>query len=244
MIGSKIEVVKYAPTDPRLGRHVEHDNRSKQFAFLGKRVKPEKKTTHWTSAAAPLDQGELGSCTGNALAQWLNTDFAQGYGRLNHHLNENDAIELYEKATTLDAIPGRYLPDDTGSTGNAAAKAGCLAGYLDSYSWLFSFTSIQAAIEKQPLMVGTLWTDKMFDPINGLVKVGALVNSNIAGGHEYLMTGIDWEEEVFEFRNSWGEWEGAKQGGYFAISFRDFVKLIDADGDVTVPKINPVEEKK
>ena len=80
MIGSKIEVVKYAPTDPRLGRHVEHDNRSKQFAFLGKRVKPEKKTTHWTSAAAPLDQGELGSCTGNALAQWLNTDFAQGYG--------------------------------------------------------------------------------------------------------------------------------------------------------------------
>ena len=38
MIGSKIEVVKYAPTDPRLGRHVEHDNRSKQFAFLGKRL--------------------------------------------------------------------------------------------------------------------------------------------------------------------------------------------------------------
>jgi hypothetical protein len=70
-----------------------------------------------------------------------------------------------------------------------------------------------------------------------LVKVGAVIDSNIAGGHEYLICGIDWTEEVFEFRQSWGEWEGAKPGGYFAISFSDYVKLLNADGDVTVPKI-------
>lgn len=240
MAGSTIKIVKYKPTDPRLGRHVEHDNRSWNHQFMGKGQRPLRKTTHWTSKAKPLDQGDVGACTGNAITQWLNTDFA-GQVQIDKNkgeaFDEQDALDIYAKATALDSIPGTYPPDDTGSSGNAAAKAAASFGYIKSYSWLFSYTSTQAAIEKSPLIVGTLWTNDMFTPVNGLVKVGDLVDSNIAGGHEYLMSGIDYEEEVFEFRNSWGEYDGSKPGGYFAITFRDFVKLLAASGDVTVPKL-------
>lgn len=233
----KIEVVKFEPTDPRLGRHVEHDERSKNFAFMARDAKPQKKTTHWTSQAPVLDQGQLGSCTGNAMAQWLNTDFATGArGNRLTPLNELDAVAIYGRATRYDTIPGGYPPSDTGSTGNAAAKAAVFMKFLKSYGWLFSFQSTQAAIEKTPLMAGTLWTNDMFTCNNGLVRVGKLVDSNIAGGHEYLMSGIDWAEEVFEFRQSWGEWQGAKPGGYFAIPFKDFQQLLANQGDVTVPR--------
>lgn len=240
IVGKHIDVVRYDTLDPRMGRHVEHDHRSKHFAFLTKRARPRKKTTHWTSSAPPLNQGNVGSCTATSLCQWLNTDFAgkvQVEKNGGNYFNQQDALDIYSKATRLDSFPGWYPDEDTGSSGNAACKAARAFGYLTGYSWLFSFGSVQAAIEQTPLMVGTLWTDTMYDADNGLVKVGPIVQSNIVGGHEYLMTGIDWEEEVFEFRQSWGEVEDYKPGGYFAISFRDFVRLIDADGDVTVPKI-------
>lgn len=241
MAGTRIHIVKYEPSDSRLGRHVEHDERSKlpKHTFLEREAKPKHKTTHWTSQAPPLDQGQLGSCTGNATAQWLNTDFATGARArtsASGFLTEEDALKIYEGATRLDHFPGQYPPEDTGSTGNAAAKAAVKLGWLNSYGWLFSFTSVQAAIEKTPLSSGTLWTNSMFDPVNGLVKVGKLTDSNIAGGHQYLMSGIDWNEDVFEFRQSWGDWPGSKPGGYFAISFNDFQSLLEADGDITVPK--------
>ena len=235
---STIIVRKYEPTDPRLGRHVEQDNSSRAYAYMAKAVLPKRKTTHWSSQAPVLDQGDVGSCTGNATAQWLNTDFAS-LVRVNKNggkfFTEADALSIYARATRYDAIPGSYPPDDTGSTGNAAAKAAKFFGYIVRYSWLFSFQSIQAAIEQTPLSVGTLWTQDMFRPNNGLVKVGKLVDSNIAGGHQYLMDGIDYEEEVFEFKNSWGEQWG--KAGHFAIRFKDFITLLDNQADVTVPRI-------
>lgn len=249
MIGNRVKVIRYEPKDPRLGRHVEHDNRSKSFAFIGRQSKPEKVTTHWTSDAPPLDQGNIGSCTGTSMCQWLNTDFALGAliaadkVEPGNFFDQKDAIEIYSKATRLDTLPGVYNPDDPGSTGNAACKAAKEFGYIDGYSWLFSFGSVQAAIEKTPLLVGTVWTEKMSEPRNGLLDVGPIVQSKVMGGHEYLMTGIDWENEVFEFRQSWGEWEGAKPGGYFAITFWDFVKLLDQDADISVPKLGGVPDE-
>lgn len=242
MAGTKITVVRYDPTDPRLGRHVEHDERSRLHALMPKAQRPQHKTTFWTSQAGPLNQLDVGSCTTHSECQWNNTDFATALRMKVKHGNyftDDDAYDLYRLTTKIDKFAGKWEPDDTGSTGNSAAKAARKKGWLSGYSWLFSFTSLQAAIEKTPLMVGTLWTNNMFDPNNGLVKVGSLSDSNIAGGHEYLMCGIDWNEEVFNFRNSWGDeddWPGCKPGGYFAISFADFRRLQDADGDATVPR--------
>lgn len=235
-----IIIRRYDSTDSRLGRHVHHDSRSKDYEFLPRSAKPKQKNTFWDSAIAPLNQGDLGSCTGNAEAQWLNTNFANSVRNLTNKgkpLSEKDAVKIYSLGTTLDNQPGQYPPDDTGCDGLSVAKAGVKLGYLDKYTHTFSFTALQAALEQTPAIVGTVWTQSMFKPRNGLVKVGRLTQSNIAGGHEYLACGIDFSAEVMIFRNSWGDqdaWPGCKPGGYFAIGFADFQKLLAEQGDATV----------
>lgn len=238
--GHTIHIVRYDPSDPRLGRHVHHDSRSLDFEYLPRNAKPKQQNTSWDSSTGPLNQGQIGACTGNAEAQWLNTDFADAVRTATHHgayLNEADALAIYSLGTKLDSAPGSYPPDDTGCSGIFVAKAGEKLGYLDSYTHTFSFQALQAAIETTPTINGTVWTNTMFKPNNGLVKVGKLTQSNIAGGHEYLCKGIDWTEEVLEFRNSWGDqdaWPGCKPGGYFAIGFADYERLLAEQGDVTV----------
>lgn len=224
----------------RLGRNLRHDPRSLDYEYLPRAAKPQGRNTFWGSEARPLNQGDVGSCTGNAAAQWLNTTFADTTRRQTHvaaYLTEVDALQIYSTATKLDRIKGVYPPDDVGSSGLAAAKAGVKLGYLDRYQHTFSFSSLQAALEQTPVIVGTVWTNTMFKPMNGIVKVGKLVDSNIAGGHEYLACGIDYTDDVILFRNSWGDqdaWPGCKPGGYFAVGFTDYQKLLDQQGDVTV----------
>jgi hypothetical protein len=235
-----LTIVRYDAEDPRLGRHVRHDSRSLAFEFVPRDATPKKVNTNWTSAIAPLNQGQVGSCTGNATAQWLNTDFAADTRALTHHglpMGEGDAVAIYSLGTRLDSTAGTYPPDDTGCDGVSVAKAAEQLGYLDSYGHTFSFAALQAAIEITPTINGTLWTNQMFNPTNGLVTVGKLTHSNIAGGHEYLCCGIDWTAEVLIFRNSWGDtdaWPGCKPGGYFAVGFADYRRLLAEQGDVTV----------
>jgi hypothetical protein len=236
-----LTVHRFEPADPRLKRNVLHDSRSERYMFLPRDAKPKKLNTTWDSGTGPLNQGEVGSCTGNATAQWLNTNYANPFRERDYkkgpYLGQPDALEIYGLATRLDRVKGVYPPNDTGSSGLCVAKAGIKLGYLGAYKHTMSFSSAQAAIEKTPAIQGTVWTNSMFKPRNGLVKVGKLVDSNIAGGHEYLFCGIDWDEEVHIYRNSWGdvdEWPGCKPGGYFAIGFKDVQALLAMQGDVTV----------
>jgi hypothetical protein len=235
-----ISITRYEPSDPRLGRHVAHDSRSLDYEYLPRTAAPQQKNTFWDSAAKPLNQGSLGSCTGNAVAQWLNTNYANAVRKAtsaNRYMTEKNAVAIYSLGTRLDSQPGSYPPNDTGCDGVSVAKAARQMGYLSGYSHTFSFSALQAALETAPVICGSVWTNTMFKPHNGLVRIGALTQSNIAGGHEYLGCGIDFTEDVFIFRNSWGDtkdWPGCKPGGYFAISFADYQKLLYDQGDVTV----------
>jgi hypothetical protein len=248
-----LEIHNFEPTDPRLARHVTHDSRSWDHQFLAVDAKPKKIDTFWKSSTGPLNQGQVGSCTGNASAQWFNSDFAKAVrdlivsGKLGSwtvdkknkdgFFDEGDAVHIYSAGTRKDRIRGVYPPNDTGCSGLGVAKACEGFGLISAYSHTFSFNSFQAALEITPAIVGTIWTNDMFKPVNGLVKVGKLVDSNVAGGHEYHAAGIEFTNEVFVFRNSWGdqdEWPGCKPGGYFAIGFDDMATLLDNQGDVTI----------
>jgi hypothetical protein len=157
-------------------------------------------------------------------------------------LTEADAIKLYSLATQLDGFgPTQYYPPhDEGSSGLGVAKAAIQLGYIDTYQHCFTLAQVQAAIQHQPVITGTSWTESMFTPDHktGFVRVGPLNDSSVVGGHEYLVQGIDYERDAVVCLNSWGDTWGGGAGlspGQFRISFSDYAALLADSGDVVVP---------
>lgn len=210
-----------------LGRIVDHDERSRLYQAAKAHAQ---RSVLWGHHGPILDQGDLGSCTGNAAAQLLNTDYFAASRPETSYLTERDALKIYELGTTLDNVPGAYPPDDTGSTGIAVAKAGVKLGYFTGYKHAFGFAHFCAALQLQPVIVGTEWTDGMFNPTaKGFVKpTGA-----VAGGHEYLALGVDYATKTLTFLNSWSSAWGLQ--GRFHMTFAAFTTLLINQGDVTVP---------
>lgn len=153
---------------------------------------------------------------------------------------DKDGLAFYEAATRADNIPGSYKPDDTGSSGLGLAKALQKLGLIDRYTHAFTWDQFTAAITAGPVALGTLWTNKMMTPDSqGVARVGALNDSTIAGGHEYMCRGINAEKSLVLCRNHWEPtWDsktsGAKVPGEFWLTFTDLKKLLANQGDVTV----------
>lgn len=211
----------------QLGRRIEHDPRSREYPARRAAGKPQ--SVLWPHLAPVLDQGDTSSCTGHALAQCLNTaSFRRSRTR---YLNHDNAMRLYALATQADGIPDNtYPPTDDGSTGLGVAKAGVKLGYLSRYDHAFGFDHFLEAIQLQPVIVGTTWTDDMFEPdARGYIYP----TGDIAGGHEYLILGAQMRWGYVTILNSWASWWGLK--GRARIRFDDFRRLLDEDGDVTVP---------
>src|SRR3982750_980861 len=107
---------------PGLGRHVEHDPRSRDYDIT--RTAPvDIRPVDWARHSPILDQGQLGSCAGNAMAGWLACEPHCTNEREGGRWAEGEAVELYSLATQMDPYPGVFPPDDTGTSGNAVAKA-------------------------------------------------------------------------------------------------------------------------
>lgn len=222
-----------------LGRLVDHDPRSKAFAHFTARTQVPRRSTKWQIHAPVLDQGQLGSCTGNAMAQWLNTDYAQQGTRVPHYLDETKAVEIYSLGTKLDGIPGNtYPPVDGGGSGIGVAKAAKKLGYLAGYTWTFSLAGFLAALQTQPLIVGTIFYEGMESPdARGLVRP----TGDPVGGHEYLALEVDYQRDELEFRNSWSAGWGVK--GHFRMKIEDFGRLLvdpQMSGDATAPTLKAI----
>lgn len=220
----------------RLGRHVHHDSESWDYRFA-LTAPHHDLTTMWTYSQPVLNQMNTNACTGNAMAGFLNTDFATPVRQAKKvsWVTESVALQFYSLATHEEGEPQYYYPpNDDGSDGLDVAKAAQQLGWIDRYQHTFSFASFRAALQTQPLLVGTVWTNEMFAvDANYQLHPGALTDSNIAGGHEYLALGIDYSTRLLWFLTSWGPDFGKR--GQFALSFNDFQALLDVQGDVIVP---------
>jgi hypothetical protein len=218
-----------------LGRHQQHDPRSRGFRFRTAAPVAHKTVYHPTTPVI-LNQKSVGACVGFTGADLLNTAaFAAVRKSFNHsRLYQNrDGLDFYHLASAADAIPGTYPPDDTGSSGIGLAKAFTRLGLIDHYTHAFGFDHFRDAIAVKPVAVGTLWTQTMFTPdADGIVTVGSLADDNIAGGHEYMVRGIDYEKQIVWARNHWAKSWG--KAGEFGVRFDDFEQLLENGGDVTV----------
>lgn len=223
---SEVIALPESPDLPnRLGRHVEHDERSRSFAFAAPQPMPVRDVV-WRRLVPAYDQGNLGSCTANALCGALST---RPY-RHRFVSQHRTIIPVYSEATRLDTFPGDYPPNDTGSSGLAVAKAALRRGWISRYEHVFAFDALLQALMVGPVIVGTDWHVGMFnaEPDGRVRPIG-----NTAGGHEYQAFGVDATERRIWFFNSWGTGWGVG-GGRFYMTFADFVDLLSNQGDATV----------
>ena len=217
--------------DPRLGRHVLHDPRSRAFPVRVPTV-PIASIQH-DRYVPVFDQGSLGSCTGNAAVGCVGTGpfFATvelPWMPTYYPFDESGAVRCYGHATELDTYAGTYPPDDTGSDGLSVAKALKRAGEISGYEHAFSLDQGMQGLMARPQIVGVNWMSAMFDPDpEGIVHP----TGSLAGGHEFVWDGYDATRGLCWFTNSWSVAWG--KAGRFAMPAEEFGKLLEQDGDVT-----------
>lgn len=227
-------VKRFDTTDPRLGRHVLHDSRSRRFAAPARDPATLKSVRHEVHIEI-LNQGNEGSCTGNAGENNIASSVFWAGGALvlqgtDHH---EFARQLYGDATKLDPWPGEFNPatgiEDTGSDGLSVAKVLQQRGLISGYQHAFSLAATLTALSQQVVMIGSVWKSSMYYPdASGRITV----SGNVEGGHEFVLDELDVEHELVGMRNSWGIDWGV--GGRAYLSFADLGSLLAEDGDCTI----------
>lgn len=226
------------PVHPLLGRHVLFDSRSKSYAVQPRHV-PVVEVRHQQYIDV-LDQGQVGSCTGNAAVSCAyHAPFFVGAGQREWHYSpdENGAQGWYHDNTENDGFPGAWPPDDTGSDGLTASKVAQQAGIASGYQAALDLDSSLQALMKAPGITGIPWYNSMFTaPSSGLLTVDT--STGLAGGHELVVDevvpagvpGNGTGELLVGGDNSWGASWGAAGRWYLRAS--DWWKLRQQQGDV------------
>jgi hypothetical protein len=239
--------------DPRLGRIVEVDEQSKLFAIRADVINLTPVSRSWRCDTY-LDQGNAGSCVGNAMAHQLaaSPDIYTG-------LDETFAVGLYYLAQQLDQWPGGAYPGASpqyeGSSTLAGMKALQKHGYIKNYKWAFSLADAVLAIgHHSPVVIGINWYNDMFTPDS---KGFLHPSGGVAGGHDILvravkiifkdpagpktMANVDPNKSFVTLHNSWGKGWGINGEAYLTLT--DFEKLITEDGADCALPVGQVAQK-
>lgn len=206
----------------RLGRHIEHDPRSKRFAVQPVQLGTLASVRH-KRLVPTYDQGDLGSCTGNSLAGVLSTSL------FGHRFHEYSAVRFYARATHLDGLNEEpYKPNDRGSTGLGVAKVAKEKGYIESYQHAFTHEAALTALSQRAVLMGLTWRTGCDEPDGeGRIRFAGYAR----GGHEVVLDELDVPNQRVWIQNSWGDWG---LGGRAWFSWDDFAAAQDDDGDITV----------
>lgn len=222
-----------------LGRIKRHDEKSREYAYPLRRAIKGQSVRHQL-LTKNLDQFYLGACVGFSGANLLNTQPARAsraaFNRVvhqrfqNRYLGQDDGIRSYSESTIRDPWPGEYPPTDEGSSAIGLMSWWKDAGIISRYEWTFTFEGFLAALQRQPVLIGSWWYEGLGEPDSkGVVRL----SGQQLGGHEYLANAILWDRKLIGCEQSWGEEYGA--WGKFYVSFEDMEHLIMDEGDVAVP---------
>lgn len=222
------------PGAGRLGRHVRHDPRSLRYQVPARSTGTLKSVRH-TRRIPVLDQGDLGSCTGNAAEGVLGTSpfletLPGWFADVSGSAAEKQAVWLYSAATRLDDYDGEYPPTDTGSDGLSVAKAALAGGLISGYRHATSLDAALTALAARPVIAGINWYSSFDVPTDtGIVYITS--GAQVRGGHEICLDELNVEDRLIGFTNSWGASWGEDGRAY--LPWEDFERLLSEQGDVT-----------
>lgn len=213
----------------RLGLDYKLDSRSAAYPF---RAAPGLTLANqlWPRHTGILNQGDVGSCTGNAEAGCLGTSPFFETLQPGAVLDETEALALYSAAETIDG-DGPYPPQDNGSSGQSVCQAALNAGLISGYTHAADVNAMAAALQSGPVIVGVSWYDSFDTPdSSGYIKISP--GAQVRGGHEVLVRGVDVAGKLFRADNSWGTSWGLAGGMTF--SWGTMTRLFGEQGDCTV----------
>jgi len=213
------------------GRVVDHDPKSLEYKVP---LDAEIKTVLWEHKAPILNQASSNACVGFSFAQMLNTEHfndVRTKAKSADYVDDQFAYKIYQSATEIDEFPGQFPKEDTGSSGLAMCKVAHRAGWISEYQTAKGWEEFQKAIQTAPVYVGTFWTNQMNQPDNdGFVKPFGTE----LGGHQYLVIGLNVEEEYITILNSYSNKFGIN--GRVKMKFNHFSELLHNGGDAMIIK--------
>lgn len=175
---------------------------------------------YWNDFGWWGDQGRTPQCVAYAWTHWLEDGPVPQPGVP----PVVKPVVLYHEAQAVDEWPGE---DYDGTSVRAGAKALTARGFLSEYRWATRVAEItMALLEVGPVVVGTNWYEGMFTPGPGgiLSVTGAL-----AGGHAYVLNGVNVTRGQVRVKNSWGRAWGLQ--GRAWLPFADLARLMAEDGE-------------
>ncbi len=79
------------------------------------------------------------------------------------------------------------------------------------------------------MVLGTNWYDSMFEPDDaGFIEP----EGRLAGGHAWVIDGVNTRSRFFRMKNSWGRGWGNR--GFALISFEAVARLLAEDGEACI----------
>lgn len=216
--------------DKRLGRHFKYDSRSARYPYQRALEDAALADQLWERMIPVLDQGDVGSCTGNAETGSCGTKPFFDTLPAGTVLDETMALKIYSAAETIDG-DGPYPPQDNGSSGTSAAQAAKNLGLISGYTHATSSAEMADALQSGPVIVGVNWYSSFDTPASdGTIAISK--GAYVRGGHEFVVRGVKVGPKTFQADNSWGTSWGNNGSMQFSWSTMD--RLFSEQGDCTV----------